>query len=682
MGLSFKQKIIATVVLAAVLPALLVSGIAVYESYVSSRALVERSLNGLTEAVMRQEVGYFNTVDTLIQTQARSETVRTALKEFTAAAHGFDAGSAAVDEEVLRGRYVLHQKKTSGTTPDQVDKWMPADPKARALQYLYIANNSNALGEKQKLNSAGDGSEYSRVHAKFHPGFRDFVTQYKMYDFFLVDAASGDVVYSDFKEIDFMSNVKQGPFADSHLSKVVRKALESKDPQSAFFSDMEAYLPSYSEHAMFVAMPITEGGETIGALAFQLSAENMRQAFLPLQKLGATADGFLVDGDGTYVTQPLVEKAKIGDAAAVSIGEIAKGILAGTMSEGVHYYAGDDGYPMTSVFRKMEVFGHAWVMSVGQDDEEMFAALHEQVKIMLVAASAVILAVVGLGLALASGLVKPLQAMAINFAIGSEKVGRATSQVSEAVASMVAASEETSTQSKVVRRNSGEASGYVSSVSTAVEELNTSIHDISQSIGETNHLIEDAVNKATETDRVVRSLGDASKRITEVVGLINDLAEQTNLLALNAAIEAARAGDAGRGFAVVADEVKKLASNTSKATVDIKEQVDGILAVSEQSVKALQTVVDAIHKIRDNATNVSAAVEEQSGVARQISSSVRDAAHRVQQVDENMNGIEQAASDTGVAADQVNGSAQDVQSAFDEMRSQMMRVLEKMGIKV
>lgn len=682
MRLSFKQQIVATVLAAALIPLALVSLISIYSSYNGSRALAERGFSGIGDGTMRLEETIFSAFESNATAQARSEVVHQALKDFTSATNALDVNAVGVDMAKLRQRYEVQQQKTPGTSPDKVDSWIPADPKARALQYLYIIENKNQLGEKDKLDAASDGSEYTRVHAKYHRGFRDYLSHYRMYDYFLVDAASGNIVYSAFKEIDFMSNVKEGPLADSPLSSAVKKALASSNPDDVFFSDMEAYFPSYNEHAMFVAAPIVEGGKTVGAIAFQISTDKMRAAFEPLKEMGSTADGFLIGRDMQYRTDPLVEVADVGDAVPPSVAEIVKGIFDGTRPEGVYYYKGGDGIPMTGVFRKMDIAGESWVMLVGQDDAEMLAATFRQLYVMIgIVLVASVLVALG-GALLGGKLVKPLQAMAHNFASSAEKVGRATTQVGEAVSSMVAASEETSSQSKVVRRNSSEASGYVNSVSGAVGELNTSINDISRSIGETNHLIDDAVEKARRTNEVVRTLGDASKKITEVVSLINDLAEQTNLLALNAAIEAARAGDAGRGFAVVADEVKKLASNTSQATVDIKEQVKEILEVSEQSVSALQTVVEAIHRIRDNATSVSAAVEEQSGVAKQIASSVHDAAHRVQQVDENMNGIEQAANDTGVAADQVNGSSQEVQTAFSEMKRQMQTVMENMGIKI
>lgn len=264
---------------------------------------------------------------------------------------------------------------------------------------------------------------------------------------------------------------------------------------------------------------------------------------------------------------------------------------------------------------------------------------------------------------------------------GSEKEVRSASLESkDAVSSLVASSEETSTQTRVVLSNAREAATYVEQVSTAVKDLNISIGDIAGSVHETSQCVVEAVSESDETGRVVANLGLAANKIGEVVSIITGLADQTNLLALNAAIEAARAGDAGRGFAVVADEVKKLATNTSNATGEIKEQVVSIQTIAVQCNESLAKVVRAINRVQDNANTVSAAVEEQSGVVKQITASVADASQRVSMVESNMNGIEQAASDTSVASHQVSNSSDRVDTAFNNLKGSFTGAMKQMGI--
>ena len=696
--LNFRQKIIFSLVLMGVLPLMLNGFISIYKMHSIARQNIQHSIDSVAAGIKQSLDHYFLTAHSQARTQAMDPRVLQAAQEFITAFNEFDPASVAVDIATVKARYRLQQDKTPGTSSGQEDSWMPSDPRALALQYLYIGKNSNPVGSKQLLDDARDGSRYSQIHAKYHSTFRDFTDEFGYYDYFIVDGASGDVVYTNFKEIDFMSNVKEGPLASTNFSTVIRKALASNDPETSFMSDFAPYLPSYNDPAAFIASPLVVNGKTIGALAFQIPVNKVAELMSSAKEIGSTSDAYLIDESGVFLTQPMRINKKIGEKIPEDLLEKAKISINNHEPLQVEY-VGSNGQNAIGSFTSLKIpragsgqdVGNQanlpaenlmpWSVVVRIDQAEFLHEIYMQALIgfIIMVISGIATSIIGWWLA--NVLTRPVQTLAHNFNASAVKVGNSTNEVGEAVSGMIAASEETSAQSVVVRKNSAEASGYVSSVSTAIDELNVSINDISRSIGETNVLIDDAVAKAQRTDDVVRGLGAASKKITEVVGLINDLAEQTNLLALNAAIEAARAGDAGRGFAVVADEVKKLASNTSNATVEIRDQIRDIQDVSEQSVVALQAVVEAIHRIRDNATTVSAAVEEQSGVAKTIANNVREASHRVQQVDENMNGIEQAANDTGVAADQVNGAANEVRAAFTEMKGQVQIVLDEMGVK-
>ena len=88
----------------------------------------------------------------------------------------------------------------------------PAAETARYLQYHYISNNHFPVGEKHQLGDADDQSLYSRVHAQFHHVFKEYQNEFGYYDIFLIDNRSGDIIYSVFKEVDFATNLRTGPF--------------------------------------------------------------------------------------------------------------------------------------------------------------------------------------------------------------------------------------------------------------------------------------------------------------------------------------------------------------------------------------------------------------------------------------------------------------------------------------
>lgn len=124
------------------------------------------------------------------------------------------------------------------------------------------------------------------------------------------------------------------------------------------------------------------------------------------------------------------------------------------------------------------------------------------------------------------------------------------------------------------------------------------------------------VNRAVQA---IAEIEESSKRISDIIGVINDIAFQTNLLALNAAVEAARAGEQGRGFAVVAGEVRNLAQRSSKASIEIKDLIntsvnkvqDGTTLVRE-SGDTLEEIVEAVKGVSTMISTINNATQEQS----------------------------------------------------------------------
>ncbi len=129
-----------------------------------------------------------------------------------------------------------------------------------ALQKTYIVDNPNPLGDKDNLDAAADGSDYSLHHSLHHPIFEEFLETFGYYDIFLVEPENGYIVYSVEKEIDFATSLVDGPYANTPIGEAFRLAKENADSdRQAYFADADFYTPSYASSEMFVATPILSG---------------------------------------------------------------------------------------------------------------------------------------------------------------------------------------------------------------------------------------------------------------------------------------------------------------------------------------------------------------------------------------------------------------------------------------
>ena len=180
--------------------------------------------------------------------------------------------------------------------------------------------------------------------------------------------------------------------------------------------------------------------------------------------------------------------------------------------------------------------------------------------------------------------------------------------------------------------------------------MSAAVAEISQQVSRTLKISAQAVGDVDNAKNTMQTLVDTSKKIGDVVRLIEDIAAQTNLLALNATIEAARAGDAGKGFAVVASEVKQLAGQTAKATDEVNGQIKSIQSATRDVANSFSGISDIIGQINESTTIVAAAIEEQSAASREIASSAEKAstgttgmAADVKEINQSMGQVDQAA---------------------------------------
>ena len=201
-----------------------------------------------------------------------------------------------------------------------------------------------------------------------------------------------------------------------------------------------------------------------------------------------------------------------------------------------------------------------------------------------------------------------------------------------------------------VHRGADEISSGNANLSQRTEEQSSSLEETASSMEEMTTTVKQNADNATQADRLAaaareqaekggsvlsRAVGamseiaGSSRKIADIIGVIDEIAFQTNLLALNAAVEAARAGEQGRGFAVVAAEVRNLASRSASAAKEIKDLIqdsvrkvdDGSVLVTE-SGKALEQIVASVKKVSDIIGEIAAASQEQSSGIEQVNRAV------------------------------------------------------------
>jgi len=256
-----------------------------------------------------------------------------------------------------------------------------------------------------------------------------------------------------------------------------------------------------------------------------------------------------------------------------------------------------------------------------------------------------------------------------------ETISRNTRAADQAADGMTRLAQEVSGNSQAVAAASEQALVNVQTVSSAAEELTSSIGEIASQIARASSVTKLAVASGDNARATIQSLSDAVAKISEVTKLIGQIAGQTNLLALNATIEAARAGDAGKGFAVVASEVKNLANQTGRSTEDIDRQVGEIQAATQAAVAAVTEIGERIREVDQVAGAIAAAMEEQGAATQEIARNVVQTAEASREVSAKITRVSAQASSVEASAADVRTAVASVSVEIANLRDTLVRVV-------
>ena len=257
-----------------------------------------------------------------------------------------------------------------------------------------------------------------------------------------------------------------------------------------------------------------------------------------------------------------------------------------------------------------------------------------------------------------------------------DNLSRVVSEVIQGSQSVATASAEIAQGNNDLSSRTEQQASALEQTSASMEQLGATVRNNADNARQANQMAQSASEVAVRGGDVVgqvvntmRDINDSSKKISDIIGVIDGIAFQTNILALNAAVEAARAGEQGRGFAVVASEVRSLAQRSAGAAKEIKslisasvDRVEHGTELVDQAGSTMQEVVSAIRRVTDIVGEISSSSAEQSTGVAQVVEAVTQMDHTTQQ---NAALVEQSAA----AADSLRSQAEHLLSTVAVFRT-------------
>lgn len=638
--ISLKTKLISLFLILALVPTVIISTIGYRSASISLKKQAFSQLTSVREMKARQIEDYFEQIDNQVLTFSESQMIIDFSKELKSTINTITENVSdseyAKMEALLRNYYeteFLPRLNANVSSEQKISKFFPDDKKAVIMQYHYIANNFNPVGEKHKLDNSNDGSAYSEYHEHEHPIIRDYLEKFGYYDIFLVNPDTGRIFYSVYKELDYATSLITGPYKDTNFSEVFREAVsqgKSGNKNAVVLADFKSYEPSYASPASFIASPVFDNeGEFISVLIFQMPVEKINSIMTGNEGwkddgLGTSGETYLVGHDYTmksisrfyiedkdsmfdllrkldYDSSLIDNMSRIGTTINYMKIETEAAKNAFNNIEGTKIIKDYRGVRVLSSFKKLHIYGLEYAILSEIDEAEIFLPIKKLRNNIFLVSIIVIIVVIITSLLVSKSILMPIEKTVSILQNIAEGEGDLTSR-------LITSKDEfgkmaywfnkllDSIESMVIKikTNVKETASSSLELSASSQQVNASIELISDNMTKTandGHMLHDsALSTKDETEKLVLSI----KFIASSAQNSSGNAEQATNLAKNGSVLAKKAEEK---MILINDSVNsssEIVMDLGKKSERITSIVDVINSISEQTnLLALNAAIEA-----------------------------------------------------------------------------------------